>query len=193
LTPVFGWLAPLGVEFGLLYSAFRRKRARQQGERIPAALWALEVLLFITAIIVNGAGSLAAVVAAVGIPNSSVAAILAQSGTFPATTQVALILVPIAALIIPIGTGGSGEGLAVLVFERDHSADQLEAAWQAAEYEALRRALFAAYTQAGYKPGDAKRQAASIAAGFVTPGERRDSEGTGEDTHGTVKTKRAMA
>lgn len=188
LTPVLGWLAPLGVEFGLLYAAFRRKRARQQGERIPTALWALEVLLFVTAIIVNGAGSLAAVVNAVGIADLPTQAILERFGAFPATTQVALVLVPIAALIIPIGTGVSGEGLAVLVFERDHNADRIEAAWQAAEYDTLRRALFAAFAQAGYKPSEAKRQAASIAAGFAA-----GHAGTGGDTDGTAESKRAAA
>ena len=29
LTPGWGWIAPLGVEFGLLYAAFRRRFARQ--------------------------------------------------------------------------------------------------------------------------------------------------------------------
>ncbi len=167
LTPILGWLAPLGVEFGLLYSAFRRKRARQKAERVPWSLWALEALLFVTAIIVNGAGSLAAVVSAVSIEHMSTAAILSSFGTFPATTQVALVLVPIAALIIPIGTSVTGEGLATLVFERERGADLLESQWKEVEFTVLRRAFFEAYVQAGMRPGDAKRQAAATASGFV--------------------------
>ncbi len=167
LTPVFGWAAPLGVEFGLLYGAFRRKRAQQQGLSVPKSLWALEVLLFLTAIIVNGAGALAAVVSAVSIQAMSTADILAQFSSFPATTQVALVLVPIAALIIPIGTSVTGEGLATLVFERTKGEDDLETKWREVEFHVLRKAFFEAYLKAGMRPADAKRQAAMIAAGFI--------------------------
>src|SRR4051812_3202642 len=35
LTPGWGWIAPVGVEFGLLYSAFRRRLARARQELLP--------------------------------------------------------------------------------------------------------------------------------------------------------------
>src|SRR5260221_4777679 len=55
LTPWLGWVAPLFVEFGLLYTAFRRKTLAQQNEKVPGIIWWMEGLLFLTAIIVNGA------------------------------------------------------------------------------------------------------------------------------------------
>jgi hypothetical protein len=63
LTPGWGWIAPIGVEFGLLYSAFRRRLARTRQEALPWTLWALECLLFLTAMLVNGAGAFTSVIA----------------------------------------------------------------------------------------------------------------------------------
>src|SRR5512144_582270 len=48
LTPGWGWIAPIGVEFGLLYTAFRRRLANAAKQSIPCTLWALEILLFLT-------------------------------------------------------------------------------------------------------------------------------------------------
>src|SRR5215467_8281091 len=39
LTPGWGFIAPLGVEFGLLYAAFRRRVAHHKPEIIPWTLW----------------------------------------------------------------------------------------------------------------------------------------------------------
>src|SRR5512132_1898904 len=62
LTPGWGFIAPVGVEFGLLYAAFRRRLALHSNEAIPWTLWTLEVLLFLTAMLVNGAGAFTSVV-----------------------------------------------------------------------------------------------------------------------------------
>src|SRR5678815_1198429 len=62
LTPGWGWIAPIGVEFGLLYAAFRRRLAKAQADALPWTLWALEILLFLTAMLVNGAGAFTSVV-----------------------------------------------------------------------------------------------------------------------------------
>jgi hypothetical protein len=35
LTPGWGWITPLGVELGLLYSAFRRRLAKAAGQILP--------------------------------------------------------------------------------------------------------------------------------------------------------------
>src|SRR5436190_23631744 len=64
LTPGWGWIAPVGVEFGLLYAAFRRRLAHHLTETIPRTLWALEILLFLTAMLVNGTGAFTSVVSA---------------------------------------------------------------------------------------------------------------------------------
>src|SRR5436190_15488942 len=87
LTPGWGWIAPIGVEFGLLYAAFRRRLARHTGEAVPWTLWALEILLFITAMLVNGAGAFSSVVNAVNLDNLSFAAITEHFGNLPATSQ----------------------------------------------------------------------------------------------------------
>src|SRR5271165_4529970 len=56
LTPGWGWIAPIGIEFGLLYSAFRRRLGNDMKQSLPWTLWALEILLFLTAMLVNGTG-----------------------------------------------------------------------------------------------------------------------------------------
>lgn len=175
LTPVFGWFAPLAVEFGLLYAAFRRKRSKQTGDKMPLAILFLEVLLFVTAILVNGAGSFQAVVTIVGLRDLPLAEIFARFATFPGTTQIALVLVPLAAFIIPIGTGVAGEGLAALVFERDRSRDLLEAEWKEAEREVVRRALYAELIRR-MPLVDARRQAEAMSAGMSASTRRTDMD-----------------
>lgn len=167
LTPGWGWLAPLGVEFGLLYAAFRRKQVRIKREKAPRSLWVLEVLLFVTAVIVNGAGSLAAAVNTTNIDTMSLATIIRDFGTMPITVQTSLLLVPFAAFIIPIGTGVTGEGLATLILERQAVDDQLELAWRDVSRAELYQALFAEYTRRGIDPLSAKREASALSAGYV--------------------------
>src|SRR5258708_852784 len=75
LTPGWGWLAPIGVEFGLLYTAFRRRLINATKQTLPWTLWALEILLFLTAMLVNGAGSFTSVVAAIHLTSLSFAPI----------------------------------------------------------------------------------------------------------------------
>jgi hypothetical protein len=194
LVPNFGRFAPFGIEFGLLYAALERKKAAQTRVRVPRIVWAFEGLLFITAIIVNGAGSFMAVVASVGLSNLPFAAMWSGFGTFPATTQVALILVPIAALIIPLGTVIAGEGIASLIFERDTSRDSSEEEWETAQFEELRKAFFQALVQSGVKPTEAKRQAITLAGGFVEQSKHVFTLSQGQETAGDrpeTKTERA--
>jgi len=55
-------LTPIGVELGLLYAAFRRRLAKAEKETLPWTFWALEILLFLTAMLVNGVGSFSSVI-----------------------------------------------------------------------------------------------------------------------------------
>lgn len=167
ITPGWGWTAPAGVEFGLVYVAFRRKRSEKRHLKTPWSSWFMVVLLFITSIVVNGAGALSAAVQATGIQELSYAQLADRFGTLPLLTQVALFLVILAALIIPLGTTVAGEGLAALFFDRDVASDDLDKRWAEVEYHELRKAFFTAYTRAGMRPGDAKRQATVIASGFI--------------------------
>lgn len=159
ITPGVGYAAPFGVEFGLLYAAFRRRQMR----RVSGQLIVLELLLFITAIVVNGAGSLEAVIALTqDIQGKSFEVLISEYRDLPVGSQVALVLVPIAALIIPIGTTVAGEGLAALFLERRETGNALDTQWQAerlrVEFEALRDAALSA----GITPGRAVRWAEQI-------------------------------
>ncbi len=137
---------------------------------MPWYLWALVFLMFGTSIIVNGAGALSVATTATKIDTLSIGAIWERFGTFDVLTQVALLLVVLAALIIPLGTVAAGEGLAALFFDREVAADDLDKHWSEVEYHELRKAYFAAYTKAGMRPGDAKRQASVIAGGLIERG-----------------------
>lgn len=167
LTPGWGWLAPLGVEFGLLYAAFRRKQVRIRKEKVPRPLWAFEILMFTTAIIVNGAGALAAVVSAGNIDTMSLDGIARGFTAMPITVQTSLLLVPFAAFIIPIGTGVTGEGLAQLILDRQKVDDQLDLAWRDVARAEIYQALFAEYTRRGLDALSAKREASALSAGYI--------------------------
>ncbi len=170
LTPWFGYVAPIGVELGQLFTAFRRKYAKSQGQRVPKSNWALEILLFTTAIIVNGAGSFAAVVdASKQTQNKSMSDLMSQYGSLPATSQVALLLVPIAALIIPIGAAVAGESLASLFLERKaRGGGLLDERWRDVSAEIEFLALRDAAIGRGIAPKDATRWAYQI-TGYGRP------------------------
>lgn len=178
LTPGWGWVAPVGVEFGLLYAAFRRKQiasARtdiRSGRRVPGTLMALEMLLFTTAVIVNGAGAFTAVVEQSRIADMSFADLGSNFGDQPAPVQVALVLVPLAALIIPVGTGVAGEGLAALILERREAGDIIEQRWRVVAAEIEFTALRDAAIAKGVSPGRSAKWAASIANGAGAGAER---------------------
>lgn len=153
-TPMLGYVAPAGIEFGLLYAAFRR---RQTG-RMPWFLRILEVLLFFTAIVANGVGSFDAIVSRGDVVRDlSFAEMITAFPTLPATSQAALLLSPLMALIIPVGTVAVGEGLAHLVMDRRRRGNPLEERWREVasqvEFEALRDAAL----MSGMTPGRAVR------------------------------------
>jgi len=160
-TPMLGYVAPAGIEFGLLYAAFRR---RQTG-RMPWFLRILEVLLFFTAIVANGVGSFDAIVSRGDVVRDlSFAEMITAFPTLPATSQAALLLSPLMALIIPVGTVAVGEGLAHLVMDRRRRGNPLEERWREVasqvEFEALRDAAL----MSGMTPGRAVRWASVIAS-----------------------------
>src|SRR5258706_11974287 len=97
LTPGWGWIAPIGVEFGLLYAAFHRRLGRDTAEKTPWTLWALEILLFVTAMLVNGTGAFSSVIATTKLDALSFSAIVDRFRALPATSQAALIMAGLAA------------------------------------------------------------------------------------------------
>ncbi len=67
LTVGWGWIAPIGVESGLLLAAFRRCFAQHQSGAVSWTLWTLDILLFLTAMLVNGAGAFSSVVSSASL------------------------------------------------------------------------------------------------------------------------------
>jgi hypothetical protein len=167
LTPGWGWIAPVGVEFGLLYAAFRRRLANHAREKIAWTLWALEMLLFLTAMLVNGAGAFTSVVSSTGLDTLSFSAILDSFGNLPATSQAALIMASLSAFIIPIGALVAGEGLATLALERRSGIDLRESRWREVEFTVTYRAIFVRYLQAGLNDKEAKLRAGAEVKGFL--------------------------
>ncbi len=170
LTPGWGWLAPIGVEFGLLYTAFRRRLINVAKQTLPWTLWALEILLFLTAMLVNGAGSFTSVVAATQLDRLSFAAIIEGFGHLPATSQAALIMAGLSAFIIPIGTLVAGDGLAALALEQRTGNDYREQRWQEVEFTVIYRAMFVRYMQQGLQERDARQRAFTEVKGYLGRG-----------------------
>lgn len=184
LTPGWGFIAPVGVEFGLLYAAFRRRLAKSREHTLPWTLWAMEVLLFVTAILVNGAGSFVSVVAANHLESLSFSAIVNSFDALPATSQAALVMAGLAAFIIPIGTLVAGDGLADLTLEQGEQTGFRERQWQEVEFTVVYRAVFVRYMQTGLDERDARRRALSEVKGYLGTGQsssvRLLSAGTGQ-------------
>jgi len=189
LTPGWGFIARVGVEFGLLYAAFRRRLAQSRDQTLPWTLWAMEVLLFVTSILVNGAGSLVSVVAANHLESLSFSAIVHSFDTLPATSQAALVMADLAAFIIPIGTLVAGDGLADLTLEQGEQTDFRERQWQEVEFTVVYRAVFVRYLQTGLDERDARRRVLSEVKGYLGTGQssavRLLSAGTGQSEHRT--------
>jgi len=168
LTPGWGLAGPFAVEFGLLYVAFRRQQL-QEKEKLTAITKLLWWLLGATSVIVNGAGSLMAVVSTTrDIDGLSFGAIINQFTELPAASQAGLILVPIAAIIIPAGTVVAGEGVAALIRQRQQRGNERATQWHEeqarVEFIALRDAAIAE----GLTPKRAIRWATDI-TGYVMP------------------------
>jgi hypothetical protein len=167
LTPGWGWVAPVGVEFGLLYAAFRRRLARAERELLPWTLRALEILLFLTAMLVNGAGSFTSVIAATRLDSLSFAAIIDGFGNLPATSQAALIMAVLSAFIIPIGALVAGDGLAALTLERRSGRDFREERWQEVEFITIYRAVLVQYRKQNLPEREARTRAISEVKGYL--------------------------
>jgi hypothetical protein len=176
LTPGWGWIAPIGVEFGLLYAAFQRRLAKAEQRPLPWTLWALEILLFVTAVLVNGAGAFTSVVAVSGLESLPFAAIKDEFEHFPATTQAALVMAVLSAFIIPIGALVAGEGLAALALERDTArTDGREQGWQEAAFTETYRAVFVRYLASGLDEHAAQQRASAEVKAYLGRSRTRTS------------------
>lgn len=171
LSPV-GYLGPFVVEFTLLWAAFSRVVSADEQSRLSKPLRILEALAFTMALIANGVGALDRISAMGGIASLSAATILQQFGGLPIITQAGIVIIPLFALFIPVGTWVAGESIAGLLVRGRKAGERMEAQWAEVERGVLYRAFFEAYVQKGLKPNDAKRQAGLVATGFMQHGQR---------------------
>jgi hypothetical protein len=166
LTPGFGGAGVLLCEFGLLYIAFRRRMEMKINGKLPLPMWGLLALLFMTAVIVNGAGALLAVIDATGTQDLSMQMIMERLSTMSVVSQVGLVLVPFVALIIPIGSAIAGEGLASFVLEGKQSDADLITEWTETEQLETYHIAFSYLVQQGMNARDAKRKAGSAVKNY---------------------------
>lgn len=176
ITPGFGWAGVLAVEFGLLYIAFRRKIERKRNGIVPHFLRWFEGLLFVTSVLVNGSGALIAVVTATGVAQLSASAILESIGSMSIVAQVGLILVPLAAFIIPIGTVTAGEGLAAHSIDGKAENTELDNQWLEVEQLEVYRAAVSFLISKGVTSRDAGRRAGSAVSNLYNRPERIPDE-----------------
>lgn len=163
LTPGYGGVAPLGVEFGLLYASFSRWQARNEGENVRPLLVVITVLLFITSVLANGAGAFIAVIDGAGeLGSLSARELWRLYPTLPASRQASLLLVPISAFIIPIGTMVVGEGLASLLLDNRDNGDTMSARWETVQRDVEFMALRDAALQMGHTPKMANKWASQV-------------------------------
>lgn len=167
ITPGFGLVAPLGIEFGLLYAAFRRTQDRRQARPTPRWLWVFEGLLIVTAILVNGAGALSSVANDARLSELSAGTILASLPRLPLSSQAGLLMAFLSAFIIPAGALVAGEGMANLLLEsRSRDASQAELRWREVELDVLYRALYALYVSR-MEAAEARNRAYSESRGYL--------------------------
>jgi hypothetical protein len=180
ITPTLGKTAFIGLELGLLYRAFRGRMAKQRNEAMPAALTQLARLLFVALVMANGVGAFIAIADAhEELESKTIQDIFSDYGQFPADVQIALMLVPIAALMIPIGTIVGGEGLAALVLEMREVGDPLQVRWADVQQDIEFMALRDAAINAGATPKQAIRWASSV-VGLDTPRTVSSGHSTGQ-------------
>lgn len=108
ITPGMGFIAPIAVEFALIWSAFEIRRARSaQTTPLPAARF-LRWFMLIIAVATNATGGLSAVVDGTGVTDLSAEALWGAFSGLPLVTQVALLMVIVAALAVPITAEATG-------------------------------------------------------------------------------------
>lgn len=171
ITPGVGWVAPIFVEFGLLYGSFRRRYANMKHETNPFFFSMLSVLLFVVAILSNGAGATIEVAKATQNANLSITEIVNTFGTLPIVSQVSLVMAVLSAFIVPIGAWASGESIGHLIFEYEQENESFhEQEWRKSHYEELRKALYTAYRNNGYDEATALKHSVRDTKGYLSTG-----------------------
>lgn len=164
IAPGRGGVAPIGIELGLVYTAFMLAEAAVDGKpQTNQIIPALRRLLLVITVVVNGAGSILSVVKGAGIEQLSFQAVVSSFGSLPLPSQVGLIVALLSAIAIPAVAIVSGEAFFQHVTTLRKSRQSFDGEWIAVrvqiEYEALRDAAIAE----GWTPGKAAKWAADVA------------------------------
>lgn len=182
ITPGFGVVAPLAVEFGLLFTSFSRKLAASAQAKTEWAIFVLEGLFFMTAVLVNGAGAFTNVVMAIHLDTLSFDEIWARFRVLPATSQAGLLMAVMSAFIIPVGAMVAGGAFAKLVLDRSASTDHRETRWQEVEVTVIYRAVYTRYTMLNVPAAEARKLAEDAVRGYFEKKGRGALTGGGRQT-----------
>ncbi len=163
IFPGVGVIAPVGIELGIVYSAFMFAEAVFTNSRVSSTITLLRRLFLIIVVVANGAGSLIAVVKSAGLSDLSTQEIIGRFPTLPAIQQIALIIALLSAFAVPAAAVMSGEGFFRYLADQRRKRKTLDELWAEVraqvEFEALRDAAI----NHGVTPGKASRWAAEIA------------------------------
>lgn len=160
-------VAPLGIEFGILYAAFSRKKAEIKRLGIGRGMLTFEWLMFGISVVVNGAGALFVVVTEGKLSALSAEAVRDSFNRLPLDLQLALLLAVVFGVVIPLSTHITGGGLASLVYEYTDAAQERAAGWRAAERWELYQVVFQWHLDNGWTPGRAKKSASVMTDSYL--------------------------
>jgi hypothetical protein len=165
LTPGWGWVGPIIVEFTIIFIAFRRKQLELQGLTLSHLMVVLRGLAFVTAIVTNFTGALVAVVASAGLDKQSGGDILYGFATLPITNQASLFMVVIMAIVVPIIAEVAGHEVADLIYMKQRYSVQ-DHQWKQVEQVIVYRAVFTELQQTGMSVSQAKDTAKQLVGGY---------------------------
>lgn len=179
-------IAPLGVEFSILYCSFRRKQLQMEQKSVPGYLNVFEWLIIAATIFANGTGALLVVTSNQQIAGMSFEAIRLGFVMLPASVQIGLIISLLFAILVPFSAHIAGDGLSELVFELRHKDSKTDDAWALVERERLYRAVFQELVNSGMPEGRAQNKANSRVNRWLNQKSQPDT--TQRDQTATIET-----
>lgn len=156
-----GYVAPLGIELGLLGLALWRK----SGLEVSKMMKIMEALVFFIAVLVNVAGSLMAVIENSGLNEMSTSEILNNFGALSIQYQISLVVALVFGFAIPVCAVVAGELIAGLSMQREKKSSRqqmLATAWADIEKKVIYEALNDAAIALGHNPREASIWAKGI-------------------------------
>jgi hypothetical protein len=147
ITPGWGWIAPVGLELGILIVA----ALMEVGWRNWLTFGILWMIVGMS-IIINIAGGFVSVISLSGndISKATISELTLQFSTLPATFQLVLLLVFPVGIIIPIMTKFTGEGIIKLALNKlELTTTDVEELWRGACSRVLYQGLYAAAVKKG--------------------------------------------